>query len=136
MRSSTFPSLLGGLNRLHQKILSRQSGIPAVQKKDPASVEIKFFIFIWSTKVIKSISQQNETEFLPSKPGSRNYCLRRWLNNQLRTRLANHFIDRDKNFTWVISCIITRCCIFTQQTFICLKPTIETLIKGVKYVQS
>ena len=124
------------LIRLHPKILSRQSGIPAVKKRDPASVGIKFFIFICSTKIMKSISQQNETEFLPSKLGSRNYCLRCLLNHKLRTRLANYFIDRGKNYTRIISGIITRCCIFNQQTFICLKPTIETLIKGVKYVQS
>ena len=31
----TFLSRLGGLKRLHGKISSRQSGIPAVQKRDP-----------------------------------------------------------------------------------------------------
>ena len=127
---------MGALNRLHRQILSRQSGIPAVQKRDPVSVGIKFFVFICSTKIMESISKQNETEFLPSRPGSRNYCLRRWLNHKIRARLANYFIDQGKKYTWIISCIITRCCTFTQKTFICLKPTVETLIKGVKYVQS
>ena len=70
---------LGGLKRLHEKILFRQRGIPVVQKRESPCQDETFHMQLQDTIYEEFItlpgSRQNGTEFYPSRPGSCNHHL-------------------------------------------------------------